>query len=214
MSKIFFVSDNHFGHRAILQFCPKTRLGEGVSRHIDQMFQEEHPDFKRRHDIRQDYVRQMDEKMISVWNETIGDDDLVYCLGDFSFYKAGKTESILRQLAGRKILVKGNHDHWLDENTSKYFESVHDYLSITIDKKPIVLFHFPIAEWDRMHHGGYHLYGHVHGDLQLPGRAIDVGLDNRPSGDLKPWSWEEIDGLLGTKEILKHHGKLQLSEAN
>jgi calcineurin-like phosphoesterase family protein len=114
---------------------------------------------------------------------------------------------ILRQLSGRKILIKGNHDHWIDDGTSKYFESIHDYLKIIIDKKHVVLFHYPIAEWDRAHHGGYHLYGHVHGNLQLEGRAMDVGIDTRPTGDMKPWSWEEIDEILSKKEIIKHHGK-------
>ena len=208
MSKIWFTSDVHFGHKSILKFCPKARLGEDVSKHVEQLHNDTtHPDYKKRHEIHQEYVRQMDKLLIERWNETVTDDDTIYCLGDFSFYKAAKTESILRQLSGRKILIKGNHDHWIDDSTSKYFETIHDYLKIIIDKKHVVLFHYPIAEWDCMHHGGYHLYGHVHGNLQLEGRAMDVGIDTRPTGDMKPWSWEEIDEILSKKEINKHHGK-------
>ena len=36
---------------------------------------------------------------------------------------------------------------------------------------------------------------------------MDVGIDTRPTGDMKPWSWEEIDEILSKKEIIKHHGK-------
>ena len=36
---------------------------------------------------------------------------------------------------------------------------------------------------------------------------MDVGIDTRPTGDMKPWSWEEIDEILSKKEINKHHGK-------
>ena len=212
MSNTFFVSDNHLGHKSILKFCPNTRLGLDVVKHIDEIFVESNPDYKHRHQIVQNYVREMDAKMIQVWNETVLPNDLVYILGDFSFYRSGKTEEILQQLNGSKILIRGNHDHWLDENTKDYFLFVRDYLSITIGKQPVILFHYPIAEWERIHHGAYHLYGHVHGSLQLPGRALDVGLDNRPNGDMKPWSWEEISALLSTKEILKPHGKTKLDE--
>ena len=59
-------------------------------------------------------------------------------------------------------------------------------------------------------HGGYHLYGHVHGNLQLEGRAMDVGIDARPTGDMKPWSWEEIDEILSKK---RNHQALWKNEA-
>lgn len=206
--KIWFTSDNHFGHKSILKFCPNTRLGQDVTAHIKQLHTDkDHPDYKRRHDIHHEYVKQMDRLMIKTWNETVSDDDLIYCLGDFSFYKAAKTNEILRQLQGRKILIKGNHDHWIDDYTRRHFESIHDYLKIVIDKRPVVLFHYPIAEWEQMHHGAFHLYGHVHGNLIQDGRAMDVGIDTRNPGDMKPWLWDEVNQILLAREIKAHHGK-------
>lgn len=51
-------------------------------------------------------------------------------------------------------------------------------LGITAEK--IVLFHFPIHEWNKCHKGSLHFHGHCHGNLegkQMYNR-IDVGLDS------------------------------------
>lgn len=183
-SRIFFTSDNHFWHKAIMRFCPDTRLGI------------------------QD-VDSMNQKMVEIWNSNVSLKDEVFCLGDFSFGSATKTESILQQLNGRIHLIKGNHDHWINKDTEKYFESIQPYHEMKIDGQFVVMFHYPIAEWNRMHHGAFHLYGHVHGGLKLHGRAMDVGIDARPQKDMGLWSWEEIVEQLKDREIVPHHGKVQ-----
>lgn len=152
----------------------------------------------------------MNAEMIQIWNDTVALTDEVYMLGDFSFGSANKTENIIRQLKGRLHLIRGNHDQWLDKNESlyEYFESVQDYKRTKIDGKDVVMFHYPIAEWEKMHYGSYHLFGHVHGNTIVPGRAMDVGIDARPQKDMGLWSWEEIDKILSEKEIRTHHGKV------
>lgn len=179
---IFFTSDNHFFHRGILNFCRETRQGETAE--------------------------EMNELMITKWNSQVTPKDTVYCLGDFSFGNANQTEDILRRLNGRIHLVKGNHDYWIDARTSTYFESISDYKEIKIDKKKIVMFHFPIFEWNKMHYGSFHLYGHVHGTSSVEGRAIDVGIDARPQKDMGLWTWEELDVILESRQIRTHHGKV------
>lgn len=45
----------------------------------------------------------------------------------------------------------------------------------------LVLFHYPIFEWDRMYHGSFHLYGHVHDTSYtsvLGGRSLNVCYDS------------------------------------
>lgn len=180
--KIWFTSDNHFGHKSILKFAADTR-----KHHTD--------------------VSEMNEEMIRIWNETVSDHDRVYCLGDFSFLKTDETANILRRLQGRLHLIKGNHDHWINEEVSHRFESINEYKKITVDKKKVIMFHYPIYEWENMHHGSYHLFGHVHGNTTVPGRAMDVGIDARPQKDMGLWSWEEIDAILSTREVRSHHGK-------
>lgn len=184
-TRTWFTSDNHFFHKGILNFCRDTRMGETVE--------------------------EMNRHMIQIWNDTVSIRDEVYILGDFSFGNANQTEDILRQLHGRLHLVKGNHDYWIDERTTKYFESIEQYKEIKIDKQKVILFHYPIYEWNKMHYGSYHLYGHVHGNSSLPGRAIDVGIDARPQKDMGLWSWEELSKLLAEREIRTHHGKLEIA---
>lgn len=79
---VYFISDPHFGHKAILRY--------------------ENRPF--------DTVEQMDEEMITRWNMQIKKEDTVFMLGDFSLYSRKKTEEITRRLRGKKILILGNHD--------------------------------------------------------------------------------------------------------
>lgn len=187
MEKIWFTSDNHFYHKSILKFAADTRMN------ITD-------------------VDEMNEKMIEIWNNTVGENDRVYTLGDFSFGKSEKTKEILNRLNGRLFLIKGNHDHWLNDDLQEYFEGIYDYKKITIEGKKVILFHYPIWEWENMHHGSYHLFGHVHGNTTVPGRAMDVGIDARPQKDMGLWSWEEIDVILRDREIRTHHGKMKVPE--
>lgn len=183
--RIWVTSDNHFWHKSILRFAAETR-----KHHTD--------------------VSEMNEEMIRVWNSTVMPHDRVYTLGDFSFGTAEKTAAVLERLHGRIHLILGNHEHWLNQDTRKYFESVDHYKKITIDGKKVIMFHYPIWEWENMHHGSYHLFGHVHGNSTVPGRAMDVGIDARPQKDMGLWSWEEIDAILSTREVHTHHGKTQI----
>lgn len=182
MENIFFTSDNHFGHKSILKYSRDTRIGTDVD--------------------------EMNELMIEKWNSQVKPTDRVYCLGDFSFYKASITESIIKRLNGYIHLIAGNHDNWLNEENTKLFASVSNYKEIKVAGKKVVLMHYPIYEWNLMHYGSYHLFGHVHGNVIIPGRAMDVGIDTRPQKDMSLWSWKEIDEILSQKEIRSHHNKV------
>lgn len=56
------------------------------------------------------------EKIFAEWNEKVGEEDIVLLAGDFSW--AMKLEEaisdfdILKNLAGKKIIIRGNHDYW------------------------------------------------------------------------------------------------------
>jgi calcineurin-like phosphoesterase family protein len=123
----------------------------------------------------------MNEAMIREWNDWIGVDDKVYILGDVAFLSAEKTVAIVRRLNGRKILVEGNHDRKLLQNQDfrDCFEEIHKYLDAQFNETRVVMLHYPIAEWDQMHHGAVHFHGHMHGGHSgLENyRALDVGMD-------------------------------------
>lgn len=84
--QLWFVSDTHFGHANILTF-----ESDGVLMR---------PGFKD--------VDEMDELMISRWNEMVKPQDHVYHLGDLCMMK--RFISVGRKLNGHKRLILGNHD--------------------------------------------------------------------------------------------------------
>jgi len=51
------------------------------------------------------------QQILDNWENQIKDDDWVFLLGDVCFdYKKGR--KIIPELPGKKVLIKGNHDHW------------------------------------------------------------------------------------------------------
>lgn len=159
---IWVTSDLHFGHKNIIKY--------------------ENRPFKD--------IEEMDKAIIELWNKTVKKDDKVYILGDFSWYKGKKTNEILYKLNGSKSLIIGNHDkNFLqDKNFDKYlFKEICYYKEIKVNKKKIVMFHYPIIDWNGKFEGSIHLYGHVHtiistdteymDNISNKYKCINVGID-------------------------------------
>lgn len=72
------------------------------------------------------WVELLDQEIIQNWNEIVSPLDTVLCLGDFMNGNHSIDESIRRldsfsrQLNGKKILLRGNHDNI---ETAKYYDS-------------------------------------------------------------------------------------------
>lgn len=199
--RIFFTSDTHFAHKNIKKFCPNTRLGKDINEH--------------------------DEILIRNWNAVVRPIDRIYHLGDFCFGNAEYAGEVLGRLMGNIHFIHGNHDNVIKGSAvlRQRFTWIGDYKEIDLPVpgnafttggvdgvqngpklQKVVMFHFPIFEWNRMHHGSFHLYGHVHGDVQIPGRALDVGVDTRPQDKLMtPWTWAEVYATLIKRDIRGHH---------
>ncbi|MCH2161690.1 MAG: metallophosphoesterase [Phycisphaerales bacterium] len=131
-------------------------------------------------------VSAMNTALIEHCNAVMGEDDVLYHLGDFvgdlsdNQAKIRVAQEVRSQLnVGRIILVRGNHD----PNKRKYkriFDDVHDLLSPrgwSGGDHRIVLSHYPLRSWQGNRAGSLHLYGHVHGRLEELGRSCDVGVD-------------------------------------
>lgn len=172
--RLWFTSDTHFGHGNILKYCPFTRPCGSVE--------------------------EMDEMLIDRWNHRIGKMDTVFHLGDFSFYKnPAKNCGIIERLNGKIHLILGNHDQAVVNSSEvlSMFESVESVSVIVVEKRTVELQHKPLLTWEKRRYGAYHLHGHLHGEPQTEMvRRMDVGIDTRPSGDMSPWSFEELDKIL------------------
>ncbi len=98
-------------------------------------------------------VLEMNEIIISRWNEIVSTNDIVYLLGDIG------NEGYIKQLKGIKYLVKGNHDTKTNENyRAAGFTEVYD--------QPIILENFWILSHEPMYVNENmpyaNLFGHVH----------------------------------------------------
>lgn len=145
MSEIFFVSDVHFGHRNIIQYCNRPYTS----------------------------VDEMDDALVSNWNETVNSDDEVWMLGDFAFHNYQRIDD----LNGVIHLVPGNHDHERIAKVSPYIDHIHGeihYLKVNKDWR-FTLCHYPIESWRREYK--YHLHGHSHGASTKMKNRMDVGVD-------------------------------------
>jgi calcineurin-like phosphoesterase family protein len=141
-------------------------------------------------------VEEMNEYMIKVWNDTIKKSDRVYHLGDFSFHDQSR---IAQRLNGRKFLIIGNHDY-VNKETSNLFEWVGSYKKIKVNDQVIVMCHYPFKEWEMKQFGSWNLFGHCHGNLQVPvdSLQLDVGVD---SIGYVPKEFSEIKQIFENKKI-------------
>ena len=180
--KTWITSDLHWGHKNIMKYCPVTR-----ARYRDDL----------------DY---MNEQMVLEWNEKVAPEDLTYILGDVAFMSGYDASKYIRRLNGRKILVEGNHDRktLLDKHFRESFEEVHKYLTITYNKHYIIMSHFPFLEWDAMHRGSLHFFGHLHGGKtnQEHYRCKDVGMD--ATGEIVILLDDAV-AAIENNEIKRHH---------
>lgn len=133
----YYIADTHFGHRNVIKFD---------SRPFDSM-------------------DEMEKIIINNWNSVVNDEDVVYVLGDFSWYKEEKTLEILDMLNGKKVLIMGNHDR-ISPAVAKKFSSRVTYLEINDGEDRVVMSHYPMPFWNGQFRNTVHLYGHVHNSYQ------------------------------------------------
>mgnify|MGYP003342645147 CR=1 FL=1 len=170
---VWIFSDPHFNHKNICRGTTNWRTMDGEVP-IEQT---------------RDFVTldKMNESIVNGINWNVGQDDILICLGDWSFGGFESIQEFRDRIVCKTIhLVLGNHDHHIERNRGdikKIFTSVSHYETLIIDKITFRLMHYPIQSWDGMNNGDIHLHGHVH----LPpdrkfgqGKKMDVGMDGHP----------------------------------
>ncbi len=178
---IWFTSDHHFGHKNIIRYCKRPYNS----------------------------IEEMNDSLISNWNERVKKNDTVYYLGDFTLGK--NASDYISKLNGTIKFIAGGHDNnWLRKLARPEYRilSKHELLQpihiITYPVK-IVLCHYPMLSWEQSHYGSIHLHGHSHntlgtitnsGDTRIhpenggkQGKRMDVGVDAQ---DYFPISIDEV----------------------
>lgn len=162
--KVWFTSDLHFSHRNIIRFC--NRPWENTT--------------------------QMEKGLIENWNNYVGDNDIVFVLGDtFWFNDSQHIRKTLSLLKGKDIyLIPGNHDDF------EAYHRVNDprihlcadvvccwFTEENNPTREVWLSHYPMMTWPHRERGAWQLFGHIHSQ---PGK--DTGVDQ----DL-PLHWNQAD---------------------
>lgn len=171
----WYTSDQHFGHANIIEYCGRP-------------FSD---------------VTEMNREMLSRWNSRVRTDDEVWILGDLALGSLdANLAAWVSSLAGRKILVPGNHDrcwHAHKKNPTGHRTRYYRYGGIAsivdfpdphvIAGQTVTLGHFPYKdsgdhtrqERYREHRpdddGRWLLHGHIHHMWRQRGRQINVGVD-------------------------------------
>ena len=145
MPAVFLVSDTHFGHAGVCRF---TRADGTKLRPWDD------PD-------------EMDEAMIAAWNERVKPTDKVYHLGDVVINR--KALPTLARLNGDKVLIRGNHDIFRDDEYRQYFRELRAYHVMN----GMILSHIPLHEAS-LGRFGVNIHGHLHANRVLKPRGVDA----------------------------------------
>jgi len=142
MPSVFLVSDTHFGHTGVCRFV----RNDGVTK------------------LRPwDTAEEMDEFMVKAWNERVRPTDKVYHLGDVVINR--KALGIMRRLNGDKVLIRGNHDIFRDDDYREHFRELRAYHVMN----GMILSHIPIHS-ESLGRFGVNIHGHLHANrVMLPG---------------------------------------------
>ena len=145
MPAVFLVSDTHFGHAGVCRF---TR-NDGVTK------------------LRPwDDPAEMDEAMVAAWNERVRPNDKVYHLGDVVINR--RAMATLGRLNGDKVLIRGNHDIFRDDEYRKYFRELRAYHVMN----GMILSHIPIHE-ESLGRFGCSIHGHLHANRVMKPTGVD-----------------------------------------
>ena len=155
MPSVFLVSDTHFGHAGV---CTFTR-NDGVTK------------------LRPwDSAEEMDEAMVKLWNERVKPTDKVYHLGDVVINR--KSLKIMSRLNGDKVLIRGNHDIFRDDEYRMYFRELRAYHVMN----GMILSHIPVHA-DSLGRFGVNIHGHLHTRRVRKARGVDARTGEILYGD-------------------------------
>ena len=134
----------------------------------------------------------MHKIIVDNWNSVVNNNDDIYIIGDFSNEKGYlKTTELLKNLNGNKYLIKGSNDNFLENKKFDYslFNFIKDYHVLNFENKKIILFHYPILEWEGYHQNSILIHGHWHQDKKYNNRAFNAASDIH---NFKPVSIKQI----------------------
>lgn len=173
-------------------------------------------------------IHMMNDHLINQINETVGEDDTLWHLGDFAFARKHEYYEKCRYYRDRIVcrnmnIIWGNHDYATcdepgddDYVIRDLFDKAFHLQKLRRSGQSIFVCHYSMAIWDKSHRGAWMLYGHSHNtaerglEAHFPGRrSLDVGVDNAKVvlGEYRPFSLEELQRYMRDRQghVIDHH---------
>ena len=146
MPSVFLYSDPHFGHAGVCRFV----RDDGVTK------------------LRPwDDPAEMDEELVRRYNDRVRPGDKCYFLGDVVINR--RALKTLHRLNGDKVLIRGNHDIFRDEEYRTYFRELRAYHVLN----GMILSHIPVHEAS-LGRFGVNIHGHLHASRVKRARGVDA----------------------------------------
>jgi calcineurin-like phosphoesterase family protein len=145
MPATFLYSDPHFGHAGVCRFLRED--GSKLRPWNDPA--------------------EMDEELVKRFNEQVRPNDKCYFLGDVVINR--KALSTLARLNGDKVLIRGNHDIFRDDEYRQYFRELRAYHVMN----GLILSHIPVHEAS-LGRFGCNIHGHLHASRVKKARGVDA----------------------------------------
>jgi calcineurin-like phosphoesterase family protein len=146
MPAVWLVSDTHFGHE---KTCTVFKREDGSPLRPFSCAEE------------------MDEYMVKAWNDRVKPTDKVYHLGDVVINR--KALKTLERLNGDKVLIRGNHDIFRDDDYRQYFREIRAYHVMN----GMILSHIPLHSHS-LGRFGVNIHGHLHANRVMKARGVDA----------------------------------------
>ena len=186
---VYFSSDLHEGHQAVIDFGRKFNS-----------------------------LLEMNIHIVDEINRKVGENDLLVLLGDSMMGEKDYVSFLNRLVCDNVIMLFGNHcNRGKLHNTLIECDKllyIGDYLELNIEKQIICCSHFPMFNWNYQDEGAISLHGHLHADENAvikeihKYKSLDIGIDNyhKLFGEYSLFSFEQIKELLKDKLIIGRHG--------
>ncbi len=145
---LYFIADTHFFHKNILKLNPQKRK----------------PGFEK--------------KILKNLSEILKPEDYLFVIGDFIWEFRKEFVNTWRSIPGRKFLVKGNHDEWIEEDKlCLFFEKIYSFHTLVEAKeKRLLLCHYAAKDlrtrrFSELQHKISELYHSLNCSLLLHGHV-------------------------------------------
>lgn len=170
----WFTADPHFGHGNILKFCGRPHMSDEEKRLAKE-------DRYGRWRVSQETIDRHDDDLISKINDRVGVKDRLIIGGDFCWGGVEAARKYLDRIKCKNVwLIEGNHDK---RETGRLFARTMIEGTISCHGQDIYFHHRPQRSWYGSFDGAWHLYGHVHANMQWEDEAEDwmltkdIGVD-------------------------------------